>query len=362
MAVVGLKGISRRYGDIVALDCLDLVVEEGEFLTLLGPSGSGKTTLLNIIAGMIAPSSGRVEIGGRDVTNLPTRERGLGMVFQNYALMPHMTVFDNIAFPLRVRRIGQTEIKARVDEVLGIVNLRGFRDRKPRQLSGGQQQRVAIARCLVYKPNLILMDEPLGALDKKLREQLQLEIKRLHSELGVTVVYVTHDQDEALTLSDRICLMNSGRIEQLGSPHSLYFSPETIFAAQFLGESNALRATVFESNAQETVLRSSIGTIKAPPMAMNAGAEATVVVRPENVRRLRPDEEPCNNLLGNLFETTFVGGVTRHYVRIGEGTVIVVKELTDNSLQANAGERVRIGWAKEHTLVIRQSLSQSHSE
>lgn len=355
MTVVGLKGVSRRYGDIVALDCLDLVVEKGEFLTLLGPSGSGKTTLLNIIAGMIAPSSGRVEIDDRDVTDLPTRERGLGMVFQNYALMPHMSVFDNIAFPLRVRRIREREIRDLVAEVLDVVNLRNLGSRKPRELSGGQQQRVAIARCLVYKPSLILMDEPLGALDKKLREQLQLEIKRLHSDLGVTVVYVTHDQEEALTLSDRICLMNQGKIEQLGTPHALYFDPKTVFAAQFLGESNVLGATISESNAQETILGSSTGVIKGPPMAIDTGAKATIVIRPENVRRLRPDERACNELTGDLVETTFVGGATRYYVKTDMGSVFVVKELTNKNSSAEANGKVRIGWAAEHTLVIRQT-------
>jgi putative spermidine/putrescine transport system ATP-binding protein len=352
MTVVELKGVSRKYGNVVALDCLDLVVEKGEFLTLLGPSGSGKTTLLNIIAGMIPPSSGRVEIDGRDVTAMPTRQRGLGMVFQNYALMPHMTVFDNIAFPLRVRRVREQEIRTRVAEVLDIVNLRDLGSRKPRELSGGQQQRVAIARCLVYKPSLILMDEPLGALDKKLREQLQLEIKRLHSDLGVTIVYVTHDQEEALTLSDRICLMNTGRIEQLGTPHELYFAPQTVFGAQFLGESNVSSATVSESSSGETLLRCPLGTIRAPATSIPAGAEVTIVIRPENIRRLRADERIGNELSGELIDTTFVGGVTRYYVRPDNGSVLVLKELTNKTSWAAGGERVRIGWSEEHTLVV----------
>lgn len=355
MTVVALKGVSRKYGNIVALDCLDLVVEKGEFLTLLGPSGSGKTTLLNIIAGMIPPSSGRVEIDGRDVTDMPTRQRGLGMVFQNYALMPHMTVFDNIAFPLRVRRVREPEIRTRVAEALDIVNLRDLGGRKPRELSGGQQQRVAIARCLVYKPSLILMDEPLGALDKKLREQLQLEIKRLHSDLGVTIVYVTHDQEEALTLSDRICLMNTGRIEQLGTPHELYFAPQTVFGAQFLGESNVLNATVSESSCEKTVLRCPIGTIRAPGTSIATGAEVTIVVRPENIRRLRPDEHIGNELSGELIDTTFVGGVTRYYVRSDNGGVLVLKELTNQTPWAAGSERVRIGWPAEQTLVIQNA-------
>lgn len=355
MTVVELKGVSRKYGSVVALDCLDLVVEKGEFLTLLGPSGSGKTTLLNIIAGMVPPSSGRVEIDGRDVTDMPTRQRGLGMVFQNYALMPHMTVFDNIAFPLRVRRVREQEIRTRVAEVLDVVNLRDLGGRKPRELSGGQQQRVAIARCLVYKPSLILMDEPLGALDKKLREQLQLEIKRLHSDLGVTVVYVTHDQEEALTLSDRICLMNGGRIEQLGTPHELYFAPQTVFGAQFLGESNVLSAMVSESSSEQTVLRCSIGAIRVPAMSIAAGAEVTLVVRPENIRRLNPDERIDNELSGELIDTTFVGGVTRYYVRPDNGGVLVLKELTNQTPWSSGSGKVRIGWSAGQTLVIQNT-------
>ncbi|MBE2274854.1 MAG: ATP-binding cassette domain-containing protein, partial [Rhodobacteraceae bacterium] len=219
--MVRLDRITKRYGVFTALHETELAVRKGEFLTLLGPSGSGKTTLLNAIAGMAIPTSGKVWIDGRDMTVLPPEKRGIGMVFQSYALMPHMTVFDNIAYPLKVRKVAKDEIRRRVTEVLEMVRLPNLALRKPKELSGGQQQRVSIARCLVYNPSLILMDEPLGALDKKLREQMQLEIKRLHVELGITMIYVTHDQEEALNMSDRIMLMNGGRVEQLGSPHDL---------------------------------------------------------------------------------------------------------------------------------------------
>ena len=228
-AMIELDGVAKSYGDVHALRRTDLSIAKGEFVTLLGPSGSGKSTLLNLIAGMIAPSAGRIVIDGRDATTLPTNQRGLGMVFQNYALMPHMTVFENIAFPLQVRRLPKAEIRRKVAEALDLIQLGHVADRRPRELSGGQQQRVSLARCIVYNPALILMDEPLGALDKKLREQMQLEIKRLHAELGITMLYVTHDQDEALTMSDRIVLMNGGRIEQQGTPDALYFKPETVF-------------------------------------------------------------------------------------------------------------------------------------
>ncbi|MGL3210590.1 ABC transporter ATP-binding protein [Bradyrhizobium sp. BR 1433] len=231
--------LRKSYGSAVALDKINLSIATGEFLTLLGPSGSGKTTLLNIVSGMVVPTSGAVLIDGHDVTNIPARDRNLGMVFQNYALMPHMTVFDNVAFPLRMRKFAKKDVERHVMAALDLVRLRDFAQRKPKELSGGQQQRVSIARCLVYKPKLILMDEPLGALDKKLRHQLQFEIKKIHQELGVTILYVTHDQEEALVLSDRICVMNHARVEQVGTPNDLYFRPTNEFVADFLGDSES---------------------------------------------------------------------------------------------------------------------------
>ena len=233
-----LDKVTKRFGGFLALDDVTLGVKQGEFLTLLGPSGSGKTTILNMICGALLPSEGRLLIDGNDVTDKPARERGLGMVFQNYALLPHMSVFDNVAFPLRVRGWSKQRIGEAVRSVLDRVSLTAFADRKPRQLSGGQQQRVGIARCLVYSPDIILMDEPLGALDKNLRDQMQEEIKSLHLELSTTIIYVTHDQEEALNMSDRICLMQRGRIEQLGTPEQMYFEPRTAFVAEFIGESN----------------------------------------------------------------------------------------------------------------------------
>lgn len=219
----------------------------GEFLTLLGPSGSGKSTILNLISGATGVTSGRIFIDGRDVTEVPARERGIGMVFQNYALMPHMNVFDNVAYPLKIRRFPKAEIADKVRDVLARVGLTSFEARKPRQLSGGQQQRVGIARCIVYSPKIILMDEPLGALDKNMRDQMQEEIKRLHTELGTTIVYVTHDQEEALNLSDTVCLMESGRVAQIGPPEELYFSPANTFAAQFIGRSTSSTLSRWET-------------------------------------------------------------------------------------------------------------------
>ncbi len=239
-----IRDLRKTYGSVVALAGANVDLHEGEFLTLLGPSGSGKTTMLMIIAGLTQPDSGDVWIDGQLATYAPSFKRDIGMVFQNYALFPHLSVYENIAFPLRMRKVSDDVIAKEVSRVLEIIRLPDVGDRLPRQLSGGQQQRIALARCIVYRPSIILMDEPLGALDKKLRDQLQLEIKHLHTELGITVLYVTHDQEEALVMSDRICLMNEGQINQLGTPDELYFYPESVFAADFLGESNLLDVRV----------------------------------------------------------------------------------------------------------------------
>src|SRR5476649_480647 len=239
-----ITGLCKRYGDFVALAPIDLDVDQGEFLTLLGPSGSGKTTLLSLIAGLAQPDDGQVRINGIDVTYGAPYERDIGMVFQNYALFPHMTVAENISFPLQMRKTDAKATRAKVMQALEMVHLPHVAGRYPRELSGGQQQRIALARCMVYGPSIILMDEPLGALDRKLRDQMQMEIKDLHSRLGITVLYVTHDQDEAMVMSDRICLMNHGKIKQIGTPADLYFRPNSVFVADFLGESNLLDAVV----------------------------------------------------------------------------------------------------------------------
>lgn len=247
--MVQISGLRKDYGNFVALKDTDLTVPVGEFLTLLGPSGSGKTTLLNLIAGMTSPSRGKIVINGRDVTDLPPEKRDIGMVFQNYTLMPHMTVFENIAFPLQIRKVPRAEIKKRVTEVLELVRLPHVAGRKPKELSGGQQQRISIARCIVYKPDLILMDEPLGALDKKLREQMQLEIRRIHSELGITMLYVTHDQEEAFGVADRVVILRGGRIVADGTPRELWSRPPDAFVASFLGFRNVAEAEVHHGTA-----------------------------------------------------------------------------------------------------------------
>ncbi|MFL5337692.1 MAG: ABC transporter ATP-binding protein, partial [Geminicoccaceae bacterium] len=281
---LAVRNVSKTYGPVTALAGTSLDMAEGEFLTLLGPSGSGKTTLLMLIAGLVQPSGGEIWIDGKLATFAEPEKRDIGVVFQNYALFPHLTIAENIAFPLHMRRMKAETIKQEVARVLDIVQLPHVAGRLPRELSGGQQQRIALARCIVYHPSIILMDEPLGALDRKLRDRMQIEIKSLHRRLGITILYVTHDQDEAMAMSDRICLMNQGWIEQIGSPDELYFQPATRFAADFLGESNFIRSL--------------------------SGPTGTVVVRPENVRLLAPGQFADYVLEGTMREVMLVGGVS----------------------------------------------------
>ncbi|WP_291550177.1 ABC transporter ATP-binding protein [Bosea sp. (in: a-proteobacteria)] len=346
--MVRLRGVRKDYGTVAALQDTDLDVPTGEFLTLLGPSGSGKTTLLNMIAGMASPSQGEIIINGRDVTRLPAEKRGIGMVFQNYALMPHMTVFENIAFPLQIRKVPKAEIRRRVTDVLELVRLPHVADRKPKELSGGQQQRISIARCIVYKPDLILMDEPLGALDKKLREQMQLEIKRIHSELGITMLYVTHDQEEALNMSDRIMLMNAGRVEQLGTPHALYFEPRTQFAADFIGASTLLDAEIVDAGATP-LLRLADGTNCRLRLDSNvsAGTAGKLLLRPEALRLVQDGNVPAghNVLHGHVANTLVTGATSKHFVTVEGGAVIAVQELTNqNTARFDPSQRVCIVW------------------
>ncbi len=352
MSSVVLSGIEKSYSGFQALSQIDLTVAAGEFLTLLGASGSGKTTLLNVVAGMIEPDRGTVVIGDRDVTNVPPRQRGLGMVFQSYALVPHMSVFDNIAFPLRIRRFPVGEIKERVGKILDIVQLGHIAHRKPRELSGGQQQRVAIARCLVYEPPVILMDEPLGALDKKLREQLQQEIRRIHQEMNVTILYVTHDQEEALYLSDRICLMRSGKIEQLGSPRDLYFHPMNAFVADFIGESNLLACRI-ESIGR--VQRPASGQIIHVKEASDQipGSEGRLMIRPDRINILTATENKPNEISGIIEEVAFVGETIRYTIRSADEHIAVKMPAGAGTAGLSQGSEIRLGWEPEDGLLLR---------
>jgi len=357
LTAVELAHVNKRYGTVAAIVDVNLSVAKGEFVTLLGPSGSGKTTLLNLLAGTISPSSGRICINGHDATAIPPSKRGIGMVFQNYALMPHMTVFDNIAFPLRVRKVPAIEICRKVQRVLELIQLPDVGNRKPRELSGGQQQRVSLARCVVYNPALILMDEPLGALDKKLRDQMQLEIKRLHSQLGITMLYVTHDQEEALTMSDRIVLMDRGRIEQIATPDELYFHPRSTFAAEFLGQSNLFDVRVREISSF-VGLTSEFGPLRAslPPFAVAEGGSAVAMVRPENMSVLIEGEAPgvLNCIQAVAIDSIVLGGMVRHHLRLADGRTLIIAELNrTNRTRLIGGHNVRIVWRAEDTLLLR---------
>ncbi|WP_454874275.1 ABC transporter ATP-binding protein [Paraburkholderia xenovorans] len=363
MNMIELKQVSRRYGAVQALAPLDFSVKQGEFVTLLGPSGSGKTTLLNVIAGMVNPSSGQIFVRGVDITKAPPSARGLGMVFQNYALMPHMTVFDNIAFPLRVRKMPKDEIARKVKDVLDMVRLPDIAQRKPKELSGGQQQRVSLARCIVYNPALILLDEPLGALDKKLREQMQLEIRRLHAELGITMLNVTHDQDEALSMSDRIVLMNEGRVEQIATPDELYRSPRTAFAASFIGTANLISGTVEHHAGERALVSTSLGMLRAAATACTAsrGESVTLLVRPESVRMGPASDSPTGDgadglrHAGTLEDSIMLGSVVRHHVRLTGGMQMVVQQQDSRRRPApERGAPVLLDWAPEDCQMILQ--------
>jgi putative spermidine/putrescine transport system ATP-binding protein len=333
------RGLGKTYGQFVALQPTDIQVREGEFLTLLGPSGSGKTTLLQMISGLVPASSGQMLIDGQDATFIAPGKRGIGLVFQSYALFPHMSVRDNVAYGLRMRKYAKAQVNQAVDDALQMVRMQDFAHRYPNELSGGQQQRIALARCFAYRPSIILLDEPLGALDKNLREHMQLEIRRMHKELGATFIYVTHDQEEALTLSDRICLMNQSRVEQLATPQELYDRPATRFAAEFIGHSNLLQGRR-DGNGHLHVegraldLQGCVGH-----SAQGADAQALLLVRPEAARLTTP---ATGMLTGTVDECVFLGSDTRALIRLPSGSQFSVRCARD--LNPRVGDAVGIAW------------------
>lgn len=339
-----IEGLCKRYGATTALEPSSLSVAEGEFLTLLGPSGSGKTTLLQLICGLVEASEGRVVIDGRDQSRMPVHQRDIGLVFQHYALFPHLTVAENIAFPLKMRGRPGAEVASRVSAALDMVHLGHLAGRFPRELSGGQQQRVALARCFVYQPSIILMDEPLGALDKKLREHMQIEIKRLHRESGATIVYVTHDQEEALAMSDRICLMNHAKIEQLGTPREIYERPRTAFAADFIGISNIFRGR-WDGNGS---LDTAHGRFALPQGVQSPGAEPALVIRPEHLRLGAPDG---NAVTGRVSEVVYAGSETRVIAALDDGAPLVLRLGPDDVVPA-IDEQIVAGWARDRAVLV----------
>jgi spermidine/putrescine ABC transporter ATP-binding subunit len=341
-----LERLTKRFGEFVAVDQIDLDIVGGEFLTLLGPSGSGKTTTLMMIAGFTEPSSGAIWLADRPINALPSYRRGFGMVFQNYALFPHMTAAENIGFPLKMRGISGSDRGRRVASALEMVRLPNFGARYPNQLSGGQQQRVALARALVYNPPVLLMDEPLGALDKKLREEMQLEIKRIQEDLGITAIYVTHDQEEALVMSDRIAVMNGGRIEQIDTPGRLYEEPATRFVADFIGESNIiplLAGPVTTDGRVDSRIGQLLVRQNGPAGQLQPAME--LIVRPEKLRFVSDDPHLDNVLTGTITEVVYAGDATKYRVRVTDDMVLTAKR-QNRAGQAGyvAGDTVEIGW------------------
>ncbi len=346
-----LRDLSKAYGEHRAVDRLSLRIAPGEFVSLLGPSGSGKTTTLMMIAGFIAPDRGQVLVDGVDITLLPPHRRNLGMVYQSYALFPHMTVAGNVAFPLEMRGVKRDAIRERVRQALELVQLAEKSQQFPRQLSGGQQQRVALARALIFEPPILLMDEPLGALDKMLRGEMQQEIKALQRRLGTTTVYVTHDQEEALSMSDRVVVMRAGAILQAAAPTELYDRPANAFVAEFLGAANLLSAVVIGTGAATTV-RTAGGlafAISAPQLT--AGAAVSVVLRPERIRLERGCQDPTAHA-GRIEDAAFAGGVWRYRVRLGTGDCLIATQSNLGVAPFRTGEAITASWSPLDAWII----------
>ena len=339
--------VDKSYdGKVLVVKDLNLDIAEGEFITMLGPSGSGKTTCLMMLAGFETPTNGEIYLDRNPISNIPPHKRGIGMVFQNYALFPHMTVYENLAFPLRVRKIPKDEIDKKVDKALSMVSLAGYESRMPGQLSGGQQQRVAVARALVFDPAVVLMDEPLGALDKNLRESMQYEIKHIHESIGVTVVYVTHDQGEALTMSNRIAVFNDGKVQQLSSPDQLYESPVNSFVAKFIGENNTFVGEIIDINKDKCKVKlDSGGEIFANPISVKSkGEKTTVSLRPERAL-INPDGKMDNSHKGKIEEVIYHGDHTRVRLKLlGNNEFILKVPNSSANLDIKLGNEINIGW------------------
>lgn len=354
--VIEIDHVTKRFDDYVAVADADFTIGAGEFFSMLGPSGCGKTTTLRMIAGFETPTSGAIRLEGVDVSKTPPHKRNVNTVFQHYALFPHMNVWDNVAYGPRSMKKEKAEVKRRVDEILEIVRLTDFAKRKPAQLSGGQQQRVALARALVNYPSALLLDEPLGALDLKLRHAMQFELKRIQREVGITFIYVTHDQEEALTMSDRIAVMNAGNVEQIGGPTEIYDAPATVFVANFIGQANlwpGRQNGVHDGFADVSVLGT---TVRARPgqTAIETGGHATVMVRPERVRvSVDPFTDDCVSVAGTVKDLTFQGPVVRLSVAAPDDSVVIAHVGAEHKLPGlRPGDPVHVGWDPEAGLVL----------
>ena len=348
-AFVAFEHVQKSYdGVTLVVKDLNLSIAKGEFVTMLGPSGSGKTTCLMMLAGFETATNGRIMLDGVNINETPPHKRGIGMVFQNYALFPHMTVGENLSFPLEVRGMGKSDREAKVKRALDMVQMYAFINRRPAQLSGGQQQRIALARALVFDPSLVLMDEPLGALDKQLREHMQFEIKHLHDSLGITVVYVTHDQGEALTMSDRIAVFNDGRIQQLAPPAELYERPDNSFVAQFIGENNKLLGTIEELSGDKALVRLTTGElIDATPVNVREKGQKTLVsIRPERVEFKTEMMPPGAHTIGaEVLEVIYMGDFLRARLRVAGSDEFVMKmRNTLGQTRLSSGQMIKVGW------------------
>ena len=344
---VKFENVDKSYdGKVLVVKNLQLDIAEGEFITMLGPSGSGKTTCLMMLAGFETPTNGEIYLGGKAISSIPPHKRGIGMVFQNYALFPHMTVYENLAFPLKVRKFSKDETDAKVEKALSMVSLSGFGSRMPGQLSGGQQQRVAVARALVFDPAVVLMDEPLGALDKNLRESMQYEIKHIHESIGVTVVYVTHDQSEALTMSNRIAVFNDGKVQQLSSPDKLYEEPVNSFVAEFIGENNTFQGEVADISNNKCKIKLETGDeILANPIRVKSKGEKSIVsLRPERAI-INPDEKMDNKFKGKIEEVIYHGDHTRVRLNLLDNKEFILKVPNSSArMDIKLGNDIKIGW------------------
>jgi len=368
-AEIHIENLTKKFGDFVALNNFSINIRKGEFVTFLGPSGSGKTTTLMLVAGFIFPTAGDIRIGDESIISKPANKRNLGIVFQNYSLFPHMTIAENIAFPLKMRKLGANDIKHKVDDALELVHLTEFGNRYPKQLSGGQQQRVALARALVFRPPILLMDEPLGALDKNLREAMQLEIKSIQERLHITTIYVTHDQSEALTMSDRIIVMNKGTVEQIGSPEDLYEYPANRFVAGFIGESNFLEGKVTRSDSEAHFITSDQGDeIKVPKdKDLSVGTRACIAIRPEKLHFISGKldfisgydnaPEEWNSLDGVISAHIYIGDLDRYEVKIFGDQILTVKysnrtRTKDVDVVYDRNQPVKIGWKWHEARIV----------
>jgi spermidine/putrescine transport system ATP-binding protein len=353
--IVLFKEITKRFGEVVALKDVTLEVRQGEFLSLLGPSGCGKTTLLRTCAGLETPTVGRVYVEGKDVTDLPAYKRPVNMVFQRWALFPHKTVAENIAFGLEIRKVSRAEINRQVHSMLDLVKMHGYEERYPKQLSGGQAQRIALARALVLKPKVLLLDEPLGSLDLKLRKEMQIELINIHKQLGTTFIYVTHDQEEALTMSNRVIVMNIGRIIQDGTPAEIYQRPNSVFSAEFIGEGIFFRGRVASINGEGCLVESgNLLVYSAAASGTKRNQEVTVCIRPERVQiSCVPNPNVENHVEGQIINTIFKGPAVHYQVQISGGQVITVQQNLEQDIPLFSAQSVlHLSWSAENCIVL----------